>query len=289
MFNDYLEVYGSCDLEKPLIPSRSRLYHLEPIGIGTPYVESLTSYITRLSEAHSVTSSSLFSQIIGYESKQTFIKNCSSRNIGTLFKRSRFVNGHGKIVQDIYQSLKKLTLQQNLDYLTVFRYSKVLSTRKLFKQNKSWCPACYEQWRLSNHTIYEPLLWTLEDVEICPHHYQPLQNSCPYCNQSSTWLSTKSRVGYCCKCDRWVGGFSQVNRNYEETELAMFIWIAQTLGKLISFISRESHLIDKANIPKALNLIIHNTYKGNIAAFSRAFGLPKNTVWMWCKGWGGYK
>src|ERR1041385_4375542 len=35
-------------------PARSRLYSLEPIGIGTPQTESLTSYISRLAAAHSV-------------------------------------------------------------------------------------------------------------------------------------------------------------------------------------------------------------------------------------------
>ncbi|KOP26530.1 hypothetical protein AMR41_09940 [Hapalosiphon sp. MRB220] len=42
------------DLERPKIPPRSSLFHLEPIGIGTPYVESITSYVARLAEAHSV-------------------------------------------------------------------------------------------------------------------------------------------------------------------------------------------------------------------------------------------
>ena len=36
------------------MPPRSRLYSLEPIGIGTPQTESLTSYISRLAAAHSV-------------------------------------------------------------------------------------------------------------------------------------------------------------------------------------------------------------------------------------------
>ena len=52
-------VYDVQDLENPFIPSRSRLYHLEPIGIGTPLVESLTSYISRLAEAHCVSPKSL--------------------------------------------------------------------------------------------------------------------------------------------------------------------------------------------------------------------------------------
>ena len=40
-------------------PPRSRLYHLEPIGIGTPEVESLSSYLNRLAQAHCVTVNTL--------------------------------------------------------------------------------------------------------------------------------------------------------------------------------------------------------------------------------------
>ena len=42
------------DLARPAIPSRSRLYSLEPIGIGTPWTESLASYVSRLADAHTV-------------------------------------------------------------------------------------------------------------------------------------------------------------------------------------------------------------------------------------------
>src|SRR5256886_15384835 len=35
-------------------PPRSRLYRLEPIGIGTPEVESLSSYLNRLAQPHCV-------------------------------------------------------------------------------------------------------------------------------------------------------------------------------------------------------------------------------------------
>src|SRR5215472_3167550 len=45
----------SWDLAIPPVPARSRLYCLAPMGIGTPEVESLTGYIARLAEAHSVT------------------------------------------------------------------------------------------------------------------------------------------------------------------------------------------------------------------------------------------
>jgi len=42
------------DLTAPVVPPRSRFYPLKPIGIGTPLVESLTSYLLRRAEAHTV-------------------------------------------------------------------------------------------------------------------------------------------------------------------------------------------------------------------------------------------
>jgi hypothetical protein len=36
------------------IPPRSHLYHLAPVGMGSALVESLTSYVARLADAHDV-------------------------------------------------------------------------------------------------------------------------------------------------------------------------------------------------------------------------------------------
>jgi len=49
-----LEAYESWNLVPPLLPKRSRLYHLEPIAIGTAYIEGLISYVCRLAEDHCV-------------------------------------------------------------------------------------------------------------------------------------------------------------------------------------------------------------------------------------------
>ncbi len=49
MLASVLETYESWDLKKVSIPSRSHLYQLEPVGIRTPMVESLTGYIRKIS------------------------------------------------------------------------------------------------------------------------------------------------------------------------------------------------------------------------------------------------
>lgn len=47
-------LFDSWDWSLVTVPPRSRLYSLEPLGIGTPYVESLTGYVSRLADAHAV-------------------------------------------------------------------------------------------------------------------------------------------------------------------------------------------------------------------------------------------
>ena len=46
--------YELWSLTPPTLPARSRLSSLAPMGIGSALVESVTSYMMRLAEAHSV-------------------------------------------------------------------------------------------------------------------------------------------------------------------------------------------------------------------------------------------
>ena len=47
-------LFESWDCTPPALPPRSRLYGLDPVGIGTPFVESLSGYVARLADAHAV-------------------------------------------------------------------------------------------------------------------------------------------------------------------------------------------------------------------------------------------
>ena len=54
----------SWSLSRPPLPPRSQLYSLEPIGVGTALVESLTGYVARLAEAHSVSVGDLVGRVL---------------------------------------------------------------------------------------------------------------------------------------------------------------------------------------------------------------------------------
>ena len=54
--------YELWSIAPPNLPTRSRLYSLLPMGIGIALVESLTSYMMRLAEAHAVSPGTLVRQ-----------------------------------------------------------------------------------------------------------------------------------------------------------------------------------------------------------------------------------
>src|SRR5688572_16667853 len=58
------QVYDNWDLSSPRMSARSELYHLPPIGVGTPFVEALSSYFRRLANAHCLTPGLLFQKKI---------------------------------------------------------------------------------------------------------------------------------------------------------------------------------------------------------------------------------
>jgi len=61
-----LRIYSPLDLRFPDISARTGLYPLRPVGLGTPMVESLTSYITRLAQAHDVSTRTLIAEYLRF-------------------------------------------------------------------------------------------------------------------------------------------------------------------------------------------------------------------------------
>ena len=277
MLADYLITYDSWDLEKPLIPKRSRFYQLEPVGVGTPYVESLTGYITRLCESHSVLPGVLISREIAPLIKKIFIKQTTSRGLRALFDRATALNGTGDMAIDLVQALQGLTKRNDLSFLTFLFWGEIIPSRNLFRVQRAWCPYCYEEWRTDNKVIYEPLLWTVSEVLVCPHHREQLSSQCPHCNQQLPLLSWRSRPGFCSNCDAWLGvadyvetpvisGKSEV---LSKNELQWETWVARVIGELIS--STPSFKSPLSNVPTNIRLEPSKKY---FTSSTHHFGQP---------------
>jgi DNA-binding XRE family transcriptional regulator len=283
-----VDTYSSCDLwdiRKPLIPPRSHLHHLKPQGVGTPLGESLTGYIARLAESHCLLPGVLISKEIAPSLKKGFVKKRDSRGLRALFDRATALNGIGSIACDFAQALETLTLRKDLRFLTLLSWAEILSARGLFRTHRAWCPACYEKWYLSDQVVYEPLLWTVDAITVCPHHHQILLNHCPHCLQQQPLLTWRSRPGYCSNCGDWLGinpGNTPSTELHDEFKYQA--WLVDNIGELIAVAPRLSSIPPRENIAKSLRAVVDIVSEGNVAAFARLLEIPKNTVWMWHTG-----
>lgn len=290
MSDKRLTIYKPLDLHKPTLPARSYLYQLDPIGIGTSSTESLTSFISRLAEAHCVNVGTLVSRALALSLKNSSKTGEPYDNTTGIFSRTgRALNGIGLMAANWVEVLEKLTLLQNLHYLTMLTWTYVLPPKGLLRQTRAWCPHCYEEWRTSGSIISQPLLWSLEVVTVCPSHHQRLQTKCSHCNQLVPELGHHSRPGYCSKCRQWLGNsasFQTCEQALSEDELNWQIWVSQAVGELIAAAPSLSQPICKENIASAISSCVNQLKvdDGSLSAFANKLQITASMAWHWQTG-----
>jgi hypothetical protein len=227
------------------MPPRSRLYSLEPIGIGTPQTESLTSYISRLAAAHSVRVRDLVISELLAHMRQPYLADSSHAELFSAFWRSetRALNSTRSLARRMVHALEEKTGRRDLRFLTLLTWNEVLPVYQLQKTTRAWCPGCFQDWRDRGQAIYDPLLWTLVPVTVCARHKRPLRTSCPFpeCRRPSPWLGLgyRSRPGHCAHCGGWLGS-SGPERGTPQEKLVIddavrrHAWIFDALGELIA-------------------------------------------------------
>lgn len=206
--------------------SNSRLFNLEPVGIGTPYVESLPSYIKRLADAHSVLPDTLMDNEIYPEIFPTGHKEMALNNWS---RRPRSLD----FIKRVIQVLEIKTSNPNIRNLSLLKFGTDIYSRFVFRKYAAWCPICYEESKASNGVIYEPLIWSIEDVLICKKHSVKLHTSCPNCNTNIKRYEPKAKPGYCSCCKTWLG--SEYAENKDDFSVLAHDQIGKIISKLPSF------------------------------------------------------
>lgn len=199
----------------PSPPSLTRLYHLEPLGIGGPLVESLTSYIARLAAAHSVRPMRLIVDEIAPRAGKRYAHSIrATQQFFADWRHTLALCGSGPVARDWIRALEQLTGRSDLAQLTLVSLNHVVTapTSTTLRRERSWCPECYDHWRNGGDTPYAPLLWMMRAVTRCPIHHTPVARRCPHaaCGRTTSWLVGQYHQGRCLACDSWLGRTSQV-------------------------------------------------------------------------------
>lgn len=283
--NQDLTIYDSWNIDYPNIPTRSRLFSLEPIGIGTPYVESLSSFIIRLAEVHCVPTGTLVKNEIASQIPKTY----QSTELFSMRHLACSVNGTGLMTSDLVNSLKQLTQQTQLQFLTLLPWKNLFPQRNLLRQMKGWCPLCYQEWKENKQKIYDPLIWNINIVTICPYHQIYLSTNCCQCHQNLPIFPSNSRHGYCPKCQTWLGSTININHlnqdNISQEELEWDLWITDQIQALLTQTPQLFNLLSIPDIiSQCLRYYIQQLTQENITHFASYLNIRKNKIWMWQKG-----
>lgn len=282
---DTLRVYEMWEGATPSLPPRSRLYPLEPLGLGSLLSESLTSYIARLAEAHSVlTSTFVVQELLPHYARSYLPKN---RTV-LWFSHARAFNGAKGWAKDMVAVVEALTARSKLQFLTWLPWAEAISARGLLRKRRAWCPTCFEVWRQRGKTIYEPLLWTLAVVTVCPLHGQPLQTCCPYCQQTLPWLEAYMRPGYCSRCKCWLGSLSTSTLQEVDADFEWHLWTAKAMGDLVGAGPGLSDLPQRKQAGQGLIQAMNQLAVDTIPDFYRLLQVhncrASSRVWWWCTG-----
>lgn len=138
-----------------------------------------------------------------------------------------------------------MTLKENLRLLTIPPWLEQISSThqspELAPELRVWCPTCFQVWLDSEQPIYEPLIWSIAAVTICPHHHQPLQSRCPHCQRTQRPITSKMQVGRCAHCLGWLNALSKELAEAEQlikAEMEWHLWVAERVIEVLASIPR---------------------------------------------------
>jgi len=290
---DELTLCELWDLTRPALLPHSRLYSLEPIGMGTAAMESLTGYVARLAETHCVRTRAVVVREVQPLLNKAHVPQPAHSSIPIIWWHSAHsMNGTGSLAMNWVQALETLTGRRDLRFLTLLTWADVLPWQGLLRSTRAWCPACYEAWRQAGQVIYEPLLWALQVITVCPHHHCRLQLQCPHpeCQAKTQFLlAAQSRPGHCSRCGGWLGIGSEadalLSEALSEKELAWQTWVSNAVGELLA------HTPDPSippppyaqSLAEAVKVCVERVAQGKVRTFVREWHLDRLAVKGWMK------
>lgn len=263
----------------------SELFHLEPMNVFSGSVESLSSYISRLSQAHCLPVDSLVTEIIWPEI------NLSSKeaNKSTFYEMtSKSINGVGIYAREFTVALQRLTLRQELRYLTMLPFESFIDRggKGLIKEKKEWCPQCYEEQTREYGFMYDPLRWSILQVSTCDKHKSKLSSVCHVCKREQWSLVRYTPLGYCIHCGANLSeSCVEIQHEHSSPEAKEWTeWLQRNINKLL----QASEILDKEcsseSFSMAITKVVDDLSDGKASHLDKTLGFGVGTIAQWRRG-----
>lgn len=245
------------------------------------WVEGLSSYVVRLAVAHLVPTrlfvAELFPRSIG----------CLGRD-AMLGRRGAWLNGMGATAGAVAAALEGLTLQPDLDRLTLRALRQTLPPGRVLSLRRRWCASCYREMRREYGECWDPLLWFLAPAVWCPLHRRPLREACRWCGRAQPWLARDTSVGLCAWCGNDLarrgrrpgpgGARAAVPR-----VCAAARWESQVCADIVAAIAYGASPAAPADLMRKVAALAERHDGANNFAFARRLGVPLDTPRHWMR------
>lgn len=262
------------------VPARSRLYGLEPRGIGTAWVESQTSYTTRLAAAHAVTVQVLLSDELLPLFSKDYLQGSAGVG-GSMWGKMSALNGTGGWAAGWATVLGRLTHRGDLGDLTMLAWATVVPPRGLLRRERAWCEACLDEWNTEGEPLYEPLLWAIQPVRVCPRHLCALVTTCRTCGRGMPPIAAHARVGSCFRCgislaakldspESWAMG-NPAGREWE-------VYCASAIEHLLAAAQGGHGTPNKGMVASSLALYLNKAPGGDMRELARCTGVSLRSL-----------
>ena len=241
-------------------PIQTKLYPMEPIGVGTGQCESISSYGRRLAVAHGVT----IAELCRYIAISTNLEGAGLRTASTVkhFDREN---------TSLLPGLIMATGQPMLVNCTVGPLVNIFSglVGSDGQRIQRFCPVCIDENRYPG--AWGRILWRMPLVLACPVHKVKL--AVAKCGSRRRRFGAPSFPGVCSRCGA-IGYQCATKENVDAS--SEDLWTAFHLSRVVAAAS-SGQSFDIADAKRAFRSLTELHY-GNVFAAARSIGLKKFSV-----------
>lgn len=266
------------DMAPPEVRKPTRLFPLKPIGVGTPLVEGLASYLASLATEHSISVRNLIrSELLPLTTSARLDGRVEVRQ----FEYWKRINGMADITREMMSALEIATGLKHFQHLSMARFAGLILPDVASAQRR-WCCYCLDEFRLKGR-VFEPLLWSLATVLACPFHGCDLMQTCTECSRTSMLLQNHLRPGHCPHCGAWLGrvldrhALTSPAQDRSKVKKARLVGDVLALSEVPQSVNGES--VTFTNLKNCIAAVTEGDYR----AFSEICKIPVHVMWSFQK------
>lgn len=237
----------------------SVLFALPVRGVGTSQVESLTSYIRRLAEAHVTSPSGLADFLISNGARWASNR---AKAIG------EGLNGTSTTTAHLINALVERTWVPDVAHTALVGRAEGLAFQQVLRRTRAWCAAC-----LDESEPYDRLVWSLDLYRVCTRHCLLLQEVCAGCERPHPPIDPQVQSARCLHCQRELRSGPRAAAQPTRTE--------RLLEALVARMERGEP-IGQPQVQGVVVAAIART--GSAASLARAIGIGKGTLSAYRRG-----